>query len=337
MLRFVGLGFAVLLCALPAPAQAVVGGASVPEGGAPYAVALLAGGGHGLEDWQRVFCGGTLVGPRTVLTAAHCARPGTEVLAAGTNLLDDAGRRYRVVATDVHPGFDRATFRNDVALLTLPEPVAAAPVALVAPGEEALWAPGTPATVLGWGNLSEHQSSQTAWLQAGTLPVLPDDACGGLVDPATQFCAGPPASSVDACQGDSGGPLVITAGARTVQVGIVSSGRGCGRSPGVYTRLGAPGVAGWIGQRLGAASVLAAASGEPRVRATLRSVRRVRGGRVVVRGRVVGARPGMRVLVQRRAGGTWVTAVRAPCSAGGRFRAVFRSSAVRPRVRVLVA
>lgn len=224
--------------AFPTAASAVVRGANVPAGDAPYAVALLAGASSSAEDWQRVFCGGSLLDDRTVLTAAHCAIPvpngGAEVLVGRTNLLDSGGQRVRVLSVATHPGFDATTFRNDVALLRLASPVRGTPVTLGADP-----APGTSATVLGWGALAEGQRTQTAWLQAGSVPVLDDAACVAALapgfDPATQLCAGAPGASADACQGDSGGPLV----ARGVLVGLVSWGSGCGQAenPGVYTRV----------------------------------------------------------------------------------------------------
>jgi secreted trypsin-like serine protease len=247
MRRALGLAVVLLACWAPARAQAVVGGANVPDGTAPYVVAVLAGGARGVPAWQRVVCGGTVVARRTVLTAAHCLQAAgerPEVLSGRTNLLDVRGRRHRVVSVAVHPRFDPGTFRADVALLTLAEPVAAAPVALAGPGQAALWAPGAHATVLGWGALSEGQRSQTAWLQAGAVAITGDGAC---TSEPTLLCAG---GAVDACQGDSGGPLVVPVGGRPMQVGIVSSGRGCARGPGMYARVGAPAVAGWITRTL---------------------------------------------------------------------------------------
>src|SRR4051794_18104287 len=250
--------------AFPAAASAVVRGANVPAGDAPLAVALLAGASSSAEDWQRVFCGGSLLGARTVLTAAHCAARvadgGAEVLAGRTNLLDTGGQRVRVVSVAIHPGFDAATFRNDVALLRLAAPVGRATMTLgSAP------APGTSATVLGWGALAEGQRTQTAWLQAGSVPVLDDASCAAALapgfDPATQLCAGAPGVSADACQGDSGGPLVVG----SVQVGVISNGRGCGRSPGIYARLAAPGIASWLSSATTPA-VVASSRGRARLR-----------------------------------------------------------------------
>jgi tryptase len=59
------------------------------------------------------------------------------------------------------------------------------------------------------------------------------------------ICAGdpnpPPGAELvqDACNGDSGGPLIAKLDDKSIQVGIVSWGEGCGRPKlyGVYTRL----------------------------------------------------------------------------------------------------
>jgi trypsin len=328
--------------AFPAGASAVVRGTNVPAGDAPYAVALLAGASSLAEDWQRVFCGGSLVDARTVLTAAHCAARvpdgGAEVLAGRTNLLDTGGQRVRVQSVAIHPGFDAATFRNDVALLRLASPVRGTPVARG--GDPA---PGMSATVLGWGALAQGQRTQTAWLQAGSVPVLDDGACiaalGPGFDPATQLCAGAPGASADACQGDSGGPLVIG----PAQVAVISNGRGCGRSPGIYTRLAAPAIASWLASALAhtsspSPSVVASSDARerPRQHPVVQDVRRLGPKRFQISGYVTNATRTTRVHVQRRVGHHWVMVRRAEkLSADGRFRVVVRAPRW-PRLRVMV-
>lgn len=71
---------------------------------------------------------------------------------------------------------------------------------------------------------------------------------------ADQICAGVPEGGKDSCQGDSGGPLVVrdeTGTGGWIQVGVVSTGFGCGvpGRPGIYTRVSA--YADWLKQYTG--------------------------------------------------------------------------------------
>ncbi|MBW4720220.1 serine protease [Saccharothrix obliqua] len=216
------------------PATAVVGGYESPD--TPWAVALLDGRGN-------FYCGGVLVAPDKVLTAAHCTvertllgerdrRPGQVRAVVGRRDLDtDAGREVRVTAIRRHPGFRSVTTGDDIAALTLAEPVPHAPV----PTGQAR--AGDRAAVHGWGRTAEG-GTPSRRLRTAELPVWADADCARAVPgyrPDGMLCAGHPEGGRDACEGDSGGPL--TAGG--VLVGIVSYGRGCGRpgEPGVYTRV----------------------------------------------------------------------------------------------------
>jgi trypsin len=112
----------------------------------------------------------------------------------------------------------------------------------MAPAGDAAYAPGTPATVYGWGDAT-GAADYAHSLRGANLQVLPDTTCeraypGGLEGKylaASMLCAGVPEGGRDACQGDSGGPLV----ADRRLIGLVSWGSGCGQagSPGVYTRI----------------------------------------------------------------------------------------------------
>lgn len=250
--------------AMPAPAAAdrvVVGGFEVRAEESPWVVALSSRDRFGPKRAGQ-FCGGVVVAPTKVMTAAHCLSPavlGREVSAvrdlrviSGRSALDGpGGREVAVHSSSVSPAYDQTTNSADLAVLTLSEALPEASVLPVATAGEGVYTPGTEATVYGWGDTTGG-GGYSPTLHAARVSVLPDGACdraypGGLRGrymKGTMLCAGAPNGGRDACQGDSGGPLV--AGGRLI--GIVSWGSGCGRpeAPGVYTRLStvAPSVMG---------------------------------------------------------------------------------------------
>ncbi len=141
----------------------IVGGKPVPNGKYPFQAALLAQS-FGTNDFQRQYCGASLITPFEVLTAAHCVDfvgddPGRiplsdlRVVVGRTVLTSTQGQKRRVAAIDIHPRWDPVTFSFDAAVVHLASPInGIRPVALVTPGVDALERPGTLATVTGWGN-----------------------------------------------------------------------------------------------------------------------------------------------------------------------------------------
>ncbi|GAA1219400.1 S1 family peptidase [Prauserella alba] len=215
----------------------VVGGSPADIADFPYAVALTDASGF-------QFCGGSLIAEDKVLTAAHCAEgqdPADVVAVTGrTDLTTNEGSETPVSDIWVHPDYTSVTSGADVAVLTLSSPVTGAePIELASATDAPSYAPGTDATVAGWGTTSEGGSSSDTLLQ-GTVPVTSDEDCaaayGSEYDPEGMVCAGFPEGGVDACQGDSGGPLVVDGRL----AGVVSWGNGCARpdNPGVYARVG---------------------------------------------------------------------------------------------------
>ena len=253
-----------LAFALPAgTASAVMNGASASQGEFPWAVALVFAD---TPPVQGQFCGGSLVAPDVVVTAAHCTMGSRadeiEVFAGKADLTDvDPGDVHTIdtihlPANAVVDPDDDGVPRRDIALLRLSQPVAgAAPIAPVAPAPAppTAWAVGDPLEVMGWG-LTE--SGFPDLLQHVEIDRVSDSTCAGI--PGYGFVAEDMLCALrvagqnvyDSCSGDSGGPLTTsTPGADPTDpadfklVGAVSYGSpSCDDPdlPGVYARLGAP-------------------------------------------------------------------------------------------------
>ncbi|TCP56221.1 chymotrypsin [Tamaricihabitans halophyticus] len=245
--RAVGVGAAVLLAGMGtvSAAQAesaappadntpfIVGGEDANIADHPFTVALTTNGSQ--------FCGGSIVAPNKVVTAAHCvpdAQPdAVQVVSGRTTMSTDEGTVTDVSDIWVHPDFQNVTTGSDVAVLTLASEVAEQPIEL-AKADDPGYQAGTDSTILGWGTTTEGGQASDV-LQKATVPVNSDEDCSAgynEYDPESMVCAGLPDGGVDACQGDSGGPMV--AGGKLI--GVTSWGDGCARpgKPGVYARVG---------------------------------------------------------------------------------------------------
>ncbi|MFM9019639.1 MAG: S1 family peptidase, partial [Actinomycetota bacterium] len=222
----------------------------------PYMAAIYQENGKAI--WQSQFCGGTVVAPRLVVTAAHCLWKDD-----GTPQHDQAVLRVRVgdatlggavgtsaaVTAIARPPAAQPPFRPDIAVITVDQDLPVTPILVSGDSRWALRA-GAPAWSAGWGLLWEEGASPEA-LQDVKLRTLAPGMCKTLVN-ATAFevCAGEPLiGGTDSCQGDSGGPLTGWGyDKREYLVGVVANGFGCARAflPGLYTRTDFAPVAAWL-------------------------------------------------------------------------------------------
>jgi transmembrane serine protease 9 len=323
-----------LALVLPAAAHAVVGGK--PASRAYPAMAAL-------EDRDGLRCGASLVAPSWALTAAHCvsdiAATDLKVLLGTQVRSQRAGAELIAVTQAVtHERYGSpAADSNDVALLRLARPSAQTPIRLAGPAERDAWAPGRPATVIGWGSEAFLLGGgATDLLREVTVPIVKDSTCAGSYaltagfDPGTMVCAGQLLGLRDACQGDSGGPLMVPDGSGgLVQMGVVSFGLGCGYPTqyGVYARVGDPALRDWVAARI-VDPPTAPASAPARVptRMTISRVRRS-GRRVSFRATATRPVSGLRVRVVRVAGG------RARAVAGATRKRLARRATIRVTLR----
>ncbi|KAM5198294.1 mastin-like [Hipposideros larvatus] len=235
----------------------IIGGCDVSARKHPWQVSLrFFNMNHGL--WQHE-CGGSLIHPQWVLTAAQCVAP--EDLEAcsfrvqvGQLRLYDHDQLHKVVKIIRHPEFNyslSAKGGSDIALLKLEAPVPlselVSPVTL--PSAELQVHPGTMCWVTGWGDIADNSPlAPPYYLQEVTVPIVGNQVCDQQYQESfshdndqaikdDMLCAGSETSGF--CQGDFGGPLVCNWNCTWVQVGVVSWGQPCGCSdfPGVYARV----------------------------------------------------------------------------------------------------
>ncbi|CAL4065524.1 unnamed protein product, partial [Meganyctiphanes norvegica] len=207
----------------------------------PWQVALVSRGG------TSVYCGGSLINDRWVLTAAHCTQSGVppQVL-LGNHLqsqTDSAERRINVKRVVDHPSY--YYLDNDFSLLELSTPLnldsvdpEIRPVCLPSASNPSQYE-NVLSVISGWGTTSSGGSQPNA-LRDTTVKTMPNSQCnrnygGAILN--SMICAATPGR--DSCQGDSGGPLVRDVGGYFNLIGVVSGGSSCFNSelPGVYSRV----------------------------------------------------------------------------------------------------
>jgi secreted trypsin-like serine protease len=268
----------VLLTAAPvahaqSPQPRVIGGSDSSTSQYPWQAAVVTDARFGGNDFDRQFCGGSLITPTIVITAAHCVFDtdpddgfsqldpnDVDVILGRTTLTGTDGVEHDVSATSYQSNYDPDTLQNDVGYLVLTTSSTQTPIQIASPEEAGLWDPDSLEEVTGWGTTSWPGGARSDTLQSATVPIVDDSTCGSPTvygsdfDPATMVCAGYMTGGVDTCQGDSGGPMQAPVGDGTYRlVGITSWGTGCAMPnfPGVYTRVAGPALSSAIASKVG--------------------------------------------------------------------------------------
>uniref|UniRef100_A0A3B4AZC6 Coagulation factor IX n=1 Tax=Periophthalmus magnuspinnatus TaxID=409849 RepID=A0A3B4AZC6_9GOBI len=225
----------------------IIGGQIASEGEIPWQVALID------RSSGRLFCGGSILSRRWVITAAHCLVEAQDSFIIRVGELDlsikeGTEQNHEVLERYIHPRYNasESLYNHDIALLYLKtrisfssnvRPICVGPRTFT----EALVQRASPATVSGWGRL-RFMGSMSRVLQMVDVPFTDRTKCkessSARITPV-MFCAGYFDEAKDACQGDSGGPHANVHRDTWFLTGIVSWGEECAKKGkyGVYTRV----------------------------------------------------------------------------------------------------
>ncbi|KAJ8253251.1 hypothetical protein GJAV_G00210740 [Gymnothorax javanicus] len=236
----------------------IVRGDVCPKGECPWQAML--------EHNKVYICGGIILDPLWVLTAAHClerTRLSRLRVTVGEHIrLEQEGTEQvkGVQRAIIQPTYNYSSWDGDLALLQLDSPIKLGPFALPVclPPRGGDFARRTLAAVQssmvsGWGKLAES-GPESRVLQRLEVPRIPLQDCRAQTSlniTDNMLCAGFLGGGQDSCQGDSGGPLVTQYRNTWFLSGVVSWGRGCAQSGfyGIYTRVST--YVGWISDTMG--------------------------------------------------------------------------------------
>nr|XP_025964131.1 serine protease 57 [Dromaius novaehollandiae] len=224
----------------------IIGGKAAAPHSRPYVASIQMDGQH--------VCGGFLVWPKWVMTAAHCIiprrNPSVHVV-LGAHRLEEPEPSQQVFSIEesiAHPHYNPRSVDNDIRLLRLNRSATLNQYVkrIRLPTPHIDLKPGTVCNVTGWGDTSNYGEQPTQLMETETT-IVKRSLCRtlwkGRVSPNMLCAASRNTTLQGVCAGDSGGPLVFKAKV----YGIVSfSGERCGdrRYPDIYTKIS--NYIGWV-------------------------------------------------------------------------------------------
>jgi secreted trypsin-like serine protease len=242
----------------------IVGGTEVSDGKYPFIALMNIQVKSDGTFWNS--CGASLIDQDSVLTAAHCLvgvfdpkKHKLQVYVGRTVRSSNQGQVRDWKSISIHPNYNPQNSAYDAAVINLGRAVMGiTPINLATSTQNNLESPGSKATVAGWGNTFANPpdppgpSNNPDRMHEAQVPIYSDASAQQALRqrdivylPPLMIGAG--GKEVDSCQGDSGGPLFTQVSGKYTQIGIVSSGYGCGAgTPGIYTEVNNPSIRDFI-------------------------------------------------------------------------------------------
>ncbi|NXX09206.1 UROK protein, partial [Larus smithsonianus] len=237
----------------------IVGGSQAEVESQPW----IAGIFQNIRGTDQFLCGGTLIDPCWVLTAAHCfhtpskkpQNKSTYKVFLGKSILNATDDKEQVFMVDdiiSHPEFtdDTGGNENDIALIRIRTTSGQCAVeskyvrTVCLPEKNLYLRDNTRCEIAGYGKQDFYDIYYAQRLMSATVNLISQTKCkyeyyDSVRVTDNMVCAGDPTWMTDACKGDSGGPMVCEHNGRMTLYGIVSWGDGCAKEnkPGVYTRV----------------------------------------------------------------------------------------------------
>ncbi|XP_051507527.1 tissue-type plasminogen activator-like isoform X2 [Myxocyprinus asiaticus] len=237
------------------PRSKIIGGVRSTVESHPWIAAIFYG--------EKFTCGGSLIAPCWVLTAAHCFTSGMNTktnkysVYLGRNAINESNpikeQQFTVSKLVVHEGFNYKTqnFTHDIALLKIvgrngkcaSKTSSVRTVCL--PPSRVMLPPGTYCEILGYGRHEKDGFEYSKHLKQAQVKLISQRDCVNYYNKQEDnvnehmFCGAGESWKEDACQGDSGGPLLCEVNNIMFQFGIISWGDKCAEEfkPGVYTKV----------------------------------------------------------------------------------------------------